>query len=218
MSGILRRIPRSNAKFGLNPFIFRGVMVLAVFSLAVAKGGAGEKGEDRFGHHAYAEASQKELTRIGSYRGTRPVLMRTAAAQAFRDMVSAAQNDGVSLIPISGFRSIATQKILFARSVRRRGSELAAAQWVAPPGHSEHATGWVLDLGDKNRPDTDVEQSFEDTPAFRWLFKNAGRFHFEMSFPKGNQQGVSYEPWHWRFVGFSEASSVFYLSPNRKIQ
>ena len=73
--------------------------------------------------------------------------------------------------------------------------------WVAPPGYSEHHTGLALDIGDLDHPETDVEVSFEETPAFEWLKNNADRFGFELSFPVGNPQGVSYEPWHWRFVG-----------------
>jgi D-alanyl-D-alanine carboxypeptidase len=196
----------------LKPSTFWGVILSVGLLLFAGNIIAGVERGDQFGHHPYAEASRKELISAGSYRGTRTVLMQAPAANAFRDMVTAARNDGVHLIPISGFRSVAAQKSLFDRSIKRRGSELAAAKWVAPPGHSEHATGWAIDLGDENRPDTDVEQSFENTPAYRWLLENAARFHFEMSFPKRNQQGVSYEPWHWRFLGCPEANLIFHPS------
>ena len=46
-------------------------------------------------------------------------------------------------------------------------------------------------------------------PAFEWLINNAAKYHFVMSFPKGNVQGVSYEPWHWRFEGTVEALKKF---------
>ncbi|NJL20197.1 MAG: D-alanyl-D-alanine carboxypeptidase, partial [Leptolyngbyaceae cyanobacterium SM1_3_5] len=36
------------------------------------------------------------------------------------------------------------------------------------------------------------------------------RYGFEMSFPHGNPQGVSYEPWHWRFVGDRTSLETFY--------
>jgi D-alanyl-D-alanine carboxypeptidase len=81
---------------------------------------------------------------------------------------------------------------------------------VAPPGHSEHHTGWALDLGDADAPETDVEPSFEKTKAFSWMTENASRFDFELSFPRDNVQGVSHEPWHWRFVGSPEARRAFH--------
>jgi D-alanyl-D-alanine carboxypeptidase len=35
-----------------------------------------------------------------------------------------------------------------------------------------------------------------------------------MSFPKDNPQGVSYEPWHWRFVGDRQSLETFYKAKN----
>jgi D-alanyl-D-alanine carboxypeptidase len=64
-------------------------------------------------------------------------------------------------------------------------------------------------VGDADRPRSDFEESFENTPSFEWLRRNAHRFHFTMSFPKGNAQGVSYEPWHWRYEGSAKALKQF---------
>jgi len=161
---------------------------------------------DRYGHHPYEEAPAASLASAGRYRKSgRVVQMRREAAEAFRAMAAAASSDGIRLIPISGFRSVAYQEGLWKKAVARRGSEEAAAKWVAPPGHSEHHAGWSLDLGDEEAPATDVDPSFETTKAFTWLQANASRFHFELSFPKNNPQGVSYEPWHWRFIGTVDA-------------
>ena len=93
------------------------------------------------------------------------------------------------------------------RITRRRAQR---ERWVAPPGFSEHQTGWVLDIGDLDDPEADDNPLFERTQAFRWLNQNASKFHFELSFPPGNWQGVSYEPWHWRFAGTSEARMAFH--------
>lgn len=41
-------------------------------------------------------------------------------------------------------------------------------------------------------------------------FPPAGRYHFELSFPKDNLQGIMYEPWHWRFVGDDHSLHTFY--------
>jgi D-alanyl-D-alanine carboxypeptidase len=165
----------------------------------------------RFGHFPYPEAPASTLAKAGPYRQTgRVVEMRAPAAEAFAAMAEAAQRDGVTLVPISGFRPVAYQKVLFDRARKRYGSARAAARWVAPPGHSEHATGWTLDMGDGDDPPTDIEQSFETTKAFLWLSAHAKEFHFELSFPKDNPQGVSYEPWHWRYVGDPSADKLFH--------
>jgi D-alanyl-D-alanine carboxypeptidase len=79
----------------------------------------------------------------------------------------------------------------------------------APPGFSEHSTGYAVDLGDASAPGTDLSPSFQSTRAFAWLQANANRYHFTLSFPEGNRQGVNYEPWHWRFEGSAEALKTF---------
>lgn len=166
---------------------------------------------EKYGHRSYETAPDSALFPAGKYRATgRLVRLRPPAAEAFQAMASAARAAGLSLIPISGFRSLDYQRGLFKRAVRRYGSERKAARWVAPPGHSEHHTGWTLDLGDGDRPATDIETSFEKTPVHLWLTKNAAAHGFELSFPRGNPQGVSYEPWHWRYVGTEEARRAFH--------
>ena len=79
----------------------------------------------------------------------------------------------------------------------------------APPGFSEHSTGFAIDLGDGLAPATNLSPSFDQTEAYAWLNANAARYHFTLSFPRGNAQGVSYEPWHWRFEGSAEALQLF---------
>jgi len=91
----------------------------------------------------------------------------------------------------------------------RNQSALERAQVSAPPGFSEHSTGYAVDLGDGRAPATNLSPSFDETAAFRWLQAHANRFHFHLSFPQTNRQGVSYEPWHWRFEGSADALKTF---------
>ena len=151
------------------------------------------------GHYAYAEAPEKELEAVSADGGIR---LRTAAARAYNDMVAAAAADGVSIGPLSGFRSIKEQEgVFFEVKQERSQSVTERASVSAPPGHSEHHTGYAIDVGDGNAPATNLSQDFETTAAAKWLETNATKYNFELSFPKNNAQGVSYEPWHWRFVG-----------------
>ena len=88
------------------------------------------------------------------------------------------------------------------------------ARVSAPPGYSEHSTGFAIDIGDATQRETDFETEFENTVAFKWLIKNAAKFHFKLSFTKDNKY-IDYEPWHWRYEGSIEALKVF-ESSNRK--
>src|SRR3546814_14748474 len=75
---------------------------------------------------------------------------------------------------------------------------------VAPPGHSEHSTGYAIDFGTRPSPGCDdVEYCFDRTPLGQWLLEHATDYGFELSFPWKNIQGVTWEPWHWRWVGRS---------------
>ncbi len=158
----------------------------------------------------FSEPNESELVVVGRYRQTgREVKLRSDAARALLDLMAQARNEGVAIMPISGFRTIAYQEALFQKAVAKYGSEDAAVRWVGRPGHSEHHTGLVVDLGEEESPACDVEPPFEKTRAFRWLQKNAAQFGFELSYPRDNPRGVHYEPWHWRFIGTPEAKQIF---------
>ncbi len=168
--------------------------------------------QSRFGHLPYREHAAEDLVAVGSY-GTgsdrRTEYLDREAAAAFAAMVTAAQAQDIALIPISGFRSVTDQTALFQRQVQRQGSEDAAARLSAPPGYSEHHSGYALDIGDGDRPQTDVTYTFGETAAYQWLQENAAEFGFELSFPPNNLQGVNFEPWHWRFVNSTRAAAIF---------
>jgi len=163
-----------------------------------------------FNHLPYAEAPQSDLRVIDVASDGYPIQLRSSAAVKFQEMQTAARQDGVNLYAISGFRSIALQERLFYDIARQRGQDLATrARVSAPPGYSEHHTGYAVDIGDRDNPSTELNIAFERTRAFQWLSRNAGSFGFELSFPKQEPQGISYEPWHWRFVGDAESRRVF---------
>jgi LAS superfamily LD-carboxypeptidase LdcB len=161
------------------------------------------------GRPLYNEPAETELVVVGKYRQTsREVKLRADAAAALHNLMTQARAAGVAVIPISGFRTVAYQESLFRKAVAKYASEDAAVRWVGRPGHSEHHTGLVVDLGEEESPACDVEPQFEETRSFRWLQTNAAHFGFELSYPRDNPRGVHYEPWHWRFIGTSEAKQI----------
>lgn len=164
--------------------------------------------ETLLGHFAYSEAPLQELQPIVADGG---IKLRKAAATKFQEMVAAARASGVVLVPISGFRSAKSQEQLFFDIKAARGQVATKRATVsAPPGYSEHHTGYAVDIGDGAVPATNLNTTFEKTRAFNWLSANAARYSFEISFPNDNPQGVSYEPWHWRFVGDRQSLETFY--------
>jgi D-alanyl-D-alanine carboxypeptidase len=160
------------------------------------------------GHHPYPEAPEAELEPITPDGAMK---LRNSAAKAYKEMVAAAAAEGVTLSPISTFRSVNDQQqVFFDVKAERNQSAQQRAGVSAPPGYSEHHTGYAIDIGDGSVPAVNLSPDFDQTPAFRWLEANAARFNFELSFPKGNKQGVTYEPWHWRFIGDKQSLETFY--------
>ena len=172
------------------------------------------KVETYLGHFPYPENLQQKLVKVADFYGREEFLDEEAAVK-FKEMQADAKNSGIDLIIISGFRSISQQEELFKKQIKKRGSIEAAARLSAPPGYSEHHTGYALDIGEGEDIDTFLKFEFERTKAYQWLRENADNYGFELSFPKGNFQGVSYEPWHWRYVGSSHALAIFHNSHNQ---
>ncbi len=157
------------------------------------------------GHFPYEEVSKDKL--ISIYPGMK---VHKSLAKDLEKMRASAASQGIQLIVISGFRSIDLQRQIFYENKSARNQiAIERAKVSAPPGYSEHSTGFAVDFGDGTMRSADFEVEFENTPAFLWLKKNAAKYHFVLSFPKKNIQGVSYEPWHWRYEGTVEALKEF---------
>lgn len=159
-------------------------------------------------HRAYDEAPDEELVTLNANAEIR---LRAAAASQYEAMAQAASREGVRLVPLSGFRSQAEQeKIFFSLKADRGQDAQTRAEVSAPPGYSEHHTGYAIDIGDGNRAGTNLNTDFVDTRAYQWMETNAVRYGYELSFPPDNFQGVAFEPWHWRFVGDRTSLETFY--------
>ena len=142
--------------------------------------------------------------------------LQTVACDAFLEMQKAAAADGVTVWMQSGYRSVAYQTKLYERKTqqyRDKGFDEAtakekAAAIVNPPGYSEHNCGLAADL---NSPEhTGLDEGFENTAAFRWLCQHAGEYGFILRYPKGAEDTteITYEPWHWRYVGTENAAKI----------
>jgi D-alanyl-D-alanine carboxypeptidase len=163
------------------------------------------------GHLPYNETPKEKLVLIEPN-----IEVHMDMRNSLLKMREEAKKDGIYLVFLSGFRSINLQNDIFYSLKSIRNQEAAErARVSAPPGYSEHSTGFAIDIGDATQRETDFETDFENTDAFRWLLRNAAKFHFKLSFNKDNKY-IDYEPWHWRYEGSIEALKVF-ESSNRKL-
>lgn len=131
-------------------------------------------------------------------------------------MVQAAKEDGVTLQICSPYRDLAYQEKLFERKIEyfmgmglsymeayRRGSQV-----VTVPNASEHQLGLALDIVSNTY--TKLKEEFEDTEAGKWLAANSYRYGFILRYPRGKEDvtGITYEPWHFRYVGVEAATLI----------
>jgi zinc D-Ala-D-Ala carboxypeptidase len=168
--------------------------------------------QTKYGHLSYQEGDISQMTVVASYaqgKNQRFEKLVDETTQALMKLIYAARDEGVWIIPVSGFRTIDDQYKLFEKQTQKLGSKEAASKLSAPPNYSEHHTGYAVDLTDGHFPQNDITYKFAETEAFKWLMNNAKKFGFEMSFPQNNPQGISYEPWHWRFIGSPKAVEIF---------
>lgn len=160
------------------------------------------------GHLPYGDASAAVLVDAPAGTSINGCRLRAEAMADLQRLLAAAAGDPAvqgRLYALSCHRSLARQQATFCRT-RESSSGVDRAISAAPPGHSEHATGFALDFTVRPADGCpDAEACMAAKPAFRWLAANAPRFGFELSFPPGNKQNVKWEPWHWRWVGTSAA-------------
>lgn len=135
--------------------------------------------------------------------------MRKEAAKALEELFNAAEEEGIYLYAVSGFRSYNRQKSIFEYRAARDGFE-EANKLTAYPGQSEHQTGLAMDVTCQ-AVNFDLRESFGQTPEGKWLKNNAHRFGFIIRYPKGAEHitGYNYEPWHIRYVGKKVADQIY---------
>ena len=137
----------------------------------------------------------QQLTIVGRSPFGRIVWLQLEAAKAWSAMSVAARQDGVALLPVSGFRSRQRQAELVVAKLRRGHSIAQILSVSALPGFSEHQSGRAIDLACDMA--TALDQVFEQTNAYAWLLQHAENFGFRLSYPRNNVSGFEFEPWHW---------------------
>ena len=145
--------------------------------------------------------------------------LEVTTAAALQAMLLCMRADGITDTYVtSGYRSYTYQSQLFALYVNqemsknpaltREEASVLAETYSARPGYSEHQSGLCVDLMTTTMGNLDA--SFENTAAFRWLQENAAQFGFILRYPKDKEAttGYTYEPWHYRFVGRAAALEI----------
>ena len=127
--------------------------------------------------------------------------MEYVAGISLEKLFQAALEDGIRLIAVSGYRQYKRQEVLYNSAIANMGRN---QRTTASAGTSEHQTGLAMDLNQLN-------VSFGETKEGKWVARNAHKFGYIVRYPKDKEDitGITYEPWHIRYVGM-ELAKVCY--------
>ncbi len=114
---------------------------------------------------------------------------------------------GRELFIDSGYRSPGLQAYNFLGYLAKNHdySLRRTARLNALPGYSEHnapvnnAVDFVNADGINGDNPGQTPEDFERLPEYQWLLEHAHGFNFHLSYPRDNQLGISFEPWHWHW-------------------
>jgi LAS superfamily LD-carboxypeptidase LdcB len=142
-------------------------------------------------------------------------LLQQPAADGWKTLKQAAAKSGINLVLTSGYRSIASQKTIFAADLAPEyqiadilsGKVDPALDKVlsraSVPGYSRHHTGYTIDVGCGGEG-----TAFKNTTCYQWIkkdnFAQARLAGYIPSYPQGAAlQGPNPEEWEFVWVGDS---------------
>ena len=142
-----------------------------------------------------------------------PGLIREVAVDDLRALAEAAAANGTPIAVNSPYRSYREQVASFNGWVAVDGYE-DAITYSQRPGHSEHQLGLTIDFQALGGPSA-LQGDWYTTPTGRWMFDNAWKFGWVLSYPRGEGGALfseatcfHYEPWHYRYLGREIARKV----------
>ncbi|MFG6319616.1 MAG: M15 family metallopeptidase [Clostridia bacterium] len=157
--------------------------------------------------HALPENFEIELANIDNSRQ-----FDKRAIDELNQLLKDAKNAKIGNLWVqSSYRSPERQEELFNNKVKqymsygktREEAEKLTRQFINESNTSEHNLGLAVDFNN-------VKKDFEKTKAFEWLRANAENYGFVLRYAQEKEDitKVSYEPWHWRYVGVEHAQKM----------
>lgn len=168
----------------------------------------------------------KDLVEVKSTRkdGRATQKLREYAAKALEalmleadacGMVRTNTPSGYPLSVMSAYRTYEYQGQLFngyvnnemaKRGITRAQAEAIVVTYSCRPGTSEHQTGLCVDMHTLSA----ANEAFKNQEEAKWLADNCHKFGFILRFPEDKTEitKITYEPWHFRYVGRYHATRM----------
>lgn len=130
---------------------------------------------------------------------------------SLQSMFDDARAQGVYPVVSSGYRTAKQQQSEMDDKIQEYiddgksedEARALAATYVAQVGYSEHEAGLAIDIVAK------ANKSDDDT-VWAWMKEHCAEYGFILRYPEGKEgvTGMSYEPWHFRYVGVKAAQKI----------
>ena len=131
-------------------------------------------------------------------------------------LLDAAEEEGLNLRVISGYRSVTRQTERHEDKVQEyldedyseEEAEELASREEPTYWESEHSLGLAVDFSDGTS--SAPRMDFAETEEYQWLLENAADYGFILRYPEDKTQetGMNYQPWHFRYVTSDHAKVI----------
>ena len=144
------------------------------------------------------------------------IFLRMETIQAMNSMMDAfyAETENRNVMVNSGFRNAKQQQQVYDSKAELNGADYAE-QYVQKPGYSEHHTGYAMDLAVYDEGDLEVEGdeamwTFNGKDEYFWIDQNCSQYGFILRYSASKEDvtRISYESWHYRYVGIGNALAI----------
>lgn len=151
-----------------------------------------------------------QLKRIRNVRN-QDTFIESETYDAVIRLINRLKQDGL-IFGIGGvFRTVEYQQEIMEKFTLEKGIDYAL-KYVAVPGLSEHHTGLAIDLLPfiDGKWHSDHATLFASADLYSQVHKYLPEFGFILRYPKEKENitGISYEPWHIRYVGVEAAMEI----------
>jgi len=147
-----------------------------------------------------------DFVEVDPQDANKEVYLHKKTYEAFRAMADSAQNDGISLIIVSGTRNFDSQKAIWDRkwnaSSATTGMEKAKEilEYSSMPMTSRHHWGTDIDINNLNNSYFEEGQGKKE---YDWLKAHANDFGFYQVYTDkslNGRTGYNEEKWHWSYL------------------
>ena len=150
-----------------------------------------------------------DFVQVPSRFTTQATTMRKEAFEAYKQMVAAAQRDGINLMIVSGTRNRERQIEIWTEKWNSlngspKEKALEILHYSSMPGTSRHHWGTDIDI---NTVEADYFETEQGMRVYEWLHENAIKYGFFQPYiAKGDQRQAGYheEKWHWSYFPISD--------------